>query len=327
MSVGGVKQGPNGRRLAIVTRLADRHNMSAVARELCVTQAAISAGLKDVEDRLGVPLFTRSAKGLIPTEAGELLAFRLRRILAELRHIGPDLAAMEGMLRGTVKIGALPLGRTRILPSSIASVLDRYPRLHIVTVESPYDVLAAQLRSGDIDFVFGALRPARDARDLCQEALFGDCISIIARAGHPLTSRQALTLRDVRDARWVLSRAVSPAREMLLHCFRESGEPAPQPSVETGDLAILRGVIRQSDMRTAISAQQLHHEIVSGDLVVLPISLGETARSIGIAQREGALPSPGTRVLLDEIRTRVRRMVEEGELLKVADGRHEKRGA
>lgn len=318
---------PNGRRLAIVTTLADRHNMGAVARELCVTQAAISAGLKEAEDRLGVPLFTRSAKGLIPTEAGELLAFHFRRVLAELRHIGPDLAAMEGMVHGTVKIGALPLGRTRILPSSVASVLDRYPRLHIVTVESPYDVLAAQLRSGDIDFVFGALRPARDARDLCQEALFDDCISIIARAGHPLASRQALTLRDVRDARWVLWRRESPAREMLLRCFRELGEPAPQPSVETGDLAILRGVILQSDMLTAISAQQLQHEIVSGDLVILPIDLGQTRRSIGIAQREGALPSPGTRVLLDEIRTRVRRMIEEGELLNVEEGRNDERHA
>ena len=314
---------PNGRRLAIVTGLADRHNMGAVARELSVTQAAISAGLKELEDRLDVPLFTRSAKGLLPTERGELLAFHFRRALAELRHIGPDLAAMEGVMQGTVKIGALPLGRTRILPSSIASVLARHPRLHIVTVESPYDVLAAQLRSGVIDFVFGALRPVRDAGDLSQEALFDDCISIIARAGHPLASRQALTLRDLRDARWVLWRAEAPAREMLLRCFREFGEPAPEPSIETGDLAILRGVVLQSDMLTAISAQQLHHEIVWGDLVVLPVDLSATRRSIGIAQRQGALASPGTRVLLDEIRTRVRRMIDEGELLKVAEDRDE----
>jgi LysR family transcriptional regulator of gallate degradation len=310
---------PNGRRLAIVAALAERHNMGAVARELSVTQAAISAGLKELEERLGETLFTRSAKGLIPTDAGERLAFHFRRALAELRDIGPDLAAMEGEVHGTVKIGALPLGRTRILPSSIASVLARYPRLRIVTVESPYDVLAAQLRSGDIDFVFGALRPTRNATDLSQEALFDDCISIIARAGHPLTRRRALALRDLRDARWVLWRAETPAREMLLRCFRESGEPPPQPSVETGDLAIVRGILLQSDMLTAISAQQLQHEIVSGDLLVLSVDLSETRRSIGIAQRLGALPSPGTRVLTDEIRERVRKMIADGELLRVSD--------
>jgi len=238
-----------------------------------------------------------------------------------LRHIGPDLAAMEGVVQGSVRVGALPLGRTRILPPSIAAVVARHPKLHIVTAESPYELLAAQLRSGDIDFVFGALRRARDAKDLRQEALFDDCISIIARPGHPLASRPALRLRDLRDARWVLWRAESPSRQLLLHSFREAGEPVPQPSVETGDLAILRGVIMLSDMLTAISPQQLHHEIVSGDLVVLPIRLDLTRRSIGIAQRQGALPSPGARVLLEEIRTRVRGMIEDGEVLKVAERR------
>jgi LysR family transcriptional regulator of gallate degradation len=313
---------PNSRRLAIVTSLAERHNMAAVAREFAVTQAAISAGLKDLEDRLGMTLFTRSAKGVIPTDAGQILAIHFRRSLAELRNIGADLAAMEKAVHGTVKVGALPLGRTRILSSSIASAVTRYPRLRIKTTESPYDLLAAQLRSGDIDFIFGALRPAKDAKDLLQEALFDDDnLSVIARAGHPLGSRRTLTLGDLRNAQWALWREDSPARQALLRCFREAGETAPQPSVETGDLAVLRAVIMRSDILTAISAEQLHYEIACGELLVLPIRLGGTRRSIGIAQRHGALPSPGTRVLLDEIRARVDHLIEEGQLLKATEER------
>ncbi len=310
---------PNSRRLAIVTSLAERHNMAAVAREFGVTQAAISAGLKGLEDRLGVTLFTRSAKGVIPTDAGQLLAIHFRRTLAELRSIAADLAAMEKAVHGTVKVGALPLGRTRILSSSIVSVVTRYPRLRIKTTESPYDLLAAQLRSGDIDFIFGALRPVKETKDLLEEPLFDDYLSVIARAGHPLAGRQTLTLRDLRNAQWALWREDSPARQVLLRCFREAGETPPQPSVETGDLAILRTVLLQSDILTAISAEQLHHEIACGELAILPVSLGETRRSIGIAQRRGALSSPGTRVLLDEIRARVGRMIEAGQLPKVAE--------
>ena len=110
---------------------------------------------------------------------------------------------------------------------------------------------------------------------------------------------------------------------MLWRYFHESGEPPPQPSVETGDLGILRGVILQSDMLAAVSAQQLHYEIVSGELVILPIRLDETRRNIGIAQRHGALPSPGTRMLMDEIRERVRHMVHERELLSVGEADQE----
>jgi LysR family transcriptional regulator of gallate degradation len=306
---------PNGRRLAIVTRLAEHHNMGLVARELNVTNAAISAALKDLESRFRVSLFARSPKGLIPTTAGETLAFHFRRSLAELRHIVPDLAAMDGIVRGIVHIGALPLGRTRILPFVIATVVTKHPQLHIVTTESPYRTLAAQLRSGELDLVFGALRPSNDAKDLHQEPLFDDQVSVIARAGHPLASRRTLKLRELRTAQWILWREDAPARELLRRFFPKSGEPAPQPSIETGDLGILRGVLRHSDILAAISAQQLHHEIASGELVILPIHLMETRRSIGIAQRQGALPSPGTRALLDEIRARVSSMIESGDLL------------
>jgi LysR family transcriptional regulator of gallate degradation len=148
----------NGRRLAILASLAEKRSMAAVAREFGVTQPGISAALKDLETACGVPIFERSARGMLPTQAGEILVFHCRRVLAELRHILPDLAAIEGRLQGSITVGALPLGRTQILPSAIASLLRRHPQLHVATVESPYEALAASLRSGDIDFILGALR-------------------------------------------------------------------------------------------------------------------------------------------------------------------------
>jgi len=60
-------------------------------------------------------------------------------------------------------------------------------------------------------------------------------------------------------------------------------------------------------MVTAISAEQLHYEIKAGDLVELDFPLEDTSRDIGVAIRAGALPSPGTIALLDDIRTVVRR--------------------
>ena len=189
-----------------------------------------------------------------------------------------------------------------MLPSAIAAVLALHPGLRVTTVESPYDVLAAGLRSGDIDFILGALRPPQDAKDLQQEALFQDRISVIVRAGHPLLRKRRIGFDELRRARWVLSRQGSPSRELLERSFRESGQAPPTPAVETGDLAILRGLLLQSDMLTAISAHQLHYEIEGGTLVVLKFRLDATRRNIGLTQRNGAFPSPGTRALVEEIR-------------------------
>ncbi|AVQ79830.1 MULTISPECIES: LysR family transcriptional regulator [unclassified Variovorax] len=292
----------NGRRLAVVASLAQKRNMPAVAREFGITQPAISSALKDLESGLGVALFTRTARGLSPTPAGEIVAFYFKRVLSELRHIGPDIAASEGSLQGSVTVGALPLGRTQILPLSIASLLARHPQLHVSTVESPYDALAASLRSGDVDFILGALRHnSGEVKDLQQQPLFEDRISVIARAGHPLAREKRIDFRMLREARWTLSRQGSPSRELLERFFSNARQAPPLPAVETGDLAVLRGLLLESDMLTAISPHQLRYEIRDGSLVVLDFPLEETRREIGLTQRLGAFPSPGARALMEEI--------------------------
>ncbi|WP_235506003.1 LysR family transcriptional regulator [Variovorax sp. Root411] len=291
----------NGRRLAVIASLAEKRNMPAVAREFGITQPAISSALKDLESGLGVALYNRNARGLSATPAGEIVAFYFKRVLSELRHIGPDIAASEGTLQGNITVGALPLGRTQILPLAIASLLARHPRLHVSTVESPYDALAASLRSGDIDFILGALRSSAEAKDLQQEPLFKDRISVIARAGHPLARAKRIDFRMLREASWTLSRHGSPSRELLERFFSDARQAPPLPAVETGDLAVLRGLLLESDMLTAISAHQLRYEIRDGSLVVLDFPLEETRRQIGLTQRMGAFPSPGARALMDEI--------------------------
>jgi LysR family transcriptional regulator of gallate degradation len=317
---GGVRASPdlrglfasimNGRRLAVIANLVERRNMAAVAREFSITQPAISTAVKDLETRLGVVLFERSARGLVPTAAAEILALHFKRVLAELRHIAPDLAASVGTLHGSIHVGALPLGRTHVLPRAMASLLARHPRLHVATIESPYEALAASVRSGDIDFILGALRPPADARDLEQEPLFEDRLSVIARAGHPLTRTRRIGFDTLRRATWVLSRPGSPSRELFETFFSEARQPPPVPAAETGDLAVLRGLLLESDMLTAISAHQLRYEIRDGSLVILDFPLERTRRQIGLSQRLGAFPSPGAKALMEEIREVVKQSAD-----------------
>jgi LysR family transcriptional regulator of gallate degradation len=201
-----------------------------------------------------------------------------------------------------VVVGALPLARTQILPLAIARLLARHPGLHVATVESPYDALAASLRSGDIDFILGALRPAQDVPDLQQQTLFEDRIAVIARAGHPLAQAgKRIDFDALRKSPWALSRHGAPSRELLERFFAQARQAPLVPAVETGDLAVLRGLLLESDMLTAISPHQLRYEIRDGSLVVLDFALEATRRHIGISQRIGAFASPGARALMDEL--------------------------
>jgi LysR family transcriptional regulator of gallate degradation len=92
-------------------------------------------------------------------------------------------------------------------------------------------------------------------------------------------------------------------RESLGQFFHKHGVEPPQPAVETGDLALLRGLLMSSDMLTVLSAHQLHYEVATSQLAVLPFDMPGLERSIGIMTRKGAHLAPGARVLLDEMET------------------------
>lgn len=291
------------KKLTIFVDLADQRHMPAVARLHGISQPAVSMAIRELEHALGLRLFLRNAKGIEVTPAGGILAMYARRAIAILKLIPQDLGALRGNVEGTVTIGALPLGRTMILPTAISQLIIKYPQLRIQTIESPYEAMATGLRDGEIDFILGALRPHETTLDFETETLFTDVMSLIARRDHPLTKKSYLTANDFVDVKWVLSRRGSPACESVVKAFEDMGLDIPTPVVTTGDLAILRSLLLQTDLITAISTHQLLYEIADKKLQVLKFQLGGTQRPIGITKRAGCEPSPAAARLIEEIRT------------------------
>ncbi|ARU94291.1 LysR substrate-binding domain-containing protein [Tatumella citrea] len=291
----------NVNRLQIFVSLCQTRHMQTVAKLLGLSQPAVSAALRVMENGAEMPLLQRTPQGMIPGIAGQEILPYIRRALNELRHIPADIAELQGVLVGRVQIGALPLSRSRLLPQAILAVTERYPGIRIITNESAFAQLATGLRSGEVDFIIGALRTRDYAADMVTETLFSEEMVILARPGHPL-NREGVTPDDLRTARWVLPRSETPARELLDRSFEAMQIPAPNPVVESGDLAIVRGLLLGSDMLAAVSARQLEHELSHGELVTIPLSMENTRRAIGITSRAGSLLSPAAKAMIDAIR-------------------------
>ncbi|MGD8106083.1 LysR family transcriptional regulator [Pantoea sp. FN0302] len=287
----------NLRRLQIFLALYRLHHTQSVATSLSISQPAVSAALKVLEKGAGFPLFQRTPKGMMPTPAGREIAPFISRALNEIRHIPEDLAAQQGVLTGTVHVGALPLCRSRFLPLAIAQLVTRHPGIKVVTNESAFDALVTELRAGDIDFIFGALRQNDTVPDIHNQVLFDEELILLARSQHPLAGR-TLSPDDLALTQWILPRDNSPARHLLDRAFKALGMPAPQPVVESGDLAIVRGLLLHSDMVAAVSSHQLEYELRAKTLVPLKLNLPDTRREIGLTFRQGALHSPAARALL-----------------------------
>jgi LysR family transcriptional regulator of gallate degradation len=290
----------NKDRLQIFVTLAESHHMPTVASLLGITQPAVSAAITELEASLGIPLFIRSAKGMLLNEAGEILVLRTKLALAELRHVEADIAALHGKTQGLVTVGAHPLSRTVILPQAILRVLKRHPLVRIETVEGRD--LAAGLRSGDLDFVLGTLRTGLTAPGMVDLPLMTDKMAVFVRKGHPLTRLANITIADLMQAEWILPARHTPTRLLFDVAFTHVTGALPKSPIETSDLSVLRGMLLGSDLVTAISPQQLDMERKLGILQMLDFEFEKSARVIALTQRAKSHPSPGAAALIAAIR-------------------------
>lgn len=290
------------RRLRIFIELAEQQNMAAVARTLSISQPAISQTVRQIEEDVGVTLFRRSASGMAPTPLGAVLALHIKRALAEIRIAEDEIGDLNKMARGRVSVGSLSVGRARLLPRAIAQLLKEFPNLSVATEEGTYEHLAMRLRSGELDFILGALRPPSRTVGFDREIVAYDALAILVRTGHPLLKRDTISFSDVADLNWVLPQRATPTRESLEAAFEKRNMPAPTVKVETADLSVTFGTLVQSDLATAVSKYQVDNDIPNPSLCVVPFALPETRRPIGILQRSGGEPSRAARHLMQAIR-------------------------
>lgn len=291
------------RHLDFLMAFAERRHVGDVARALGVSQPAVSMALRDLESATGVPLFDRTPSGTGMSDAGAVLIHHVKRALAELRIAEVEIAALRGVVEGHVVVGALPFGRPYLLPVAIGALCAAHPRVHVRTVEGPMPMLTAGVRTGDVDLVFGALQSAEAHPDLVREVLYEEPLSLIARTGHPL-SRVAVHRRlrhALAESSWVLPPRTSPTRQVFSAALRASARDDPEPTVESSDLSVIRGLMIETDMVTAASRHLFRHDIEQGSLVTLVPALPGTLRPIGILRRTATRASPLAVLLIREL--------------------------
>ncbi|HZD54558.1 MAG TPA: LysR family transcriptional regulator [Woeseiaceae bacterium] len=282
---------------------AERQDPAAAAEHLGVTSAAISLSLRKLEEALGVSLFERTPQACMPSAVGRHLVRYVKLARSHLRIASDELAGLQGARRGRVAVGTLPFVRTIIVPRAITRLTRAHPCLDVSTVEGPYDDLAAALRCGDIDLMVGALRGEAADKDLLEERILDESLSIVARAGHPLSRRVAVQWQDLLAYDWILPRRGTPTRELFERSVARQGQEGPPHVVETSSLVTLRGLLLESDRITILSRHQILFEEQCGLLAVLGFELIGTARPIGITRRRRGSLSPAARLLADEIRS------------------------
>jgi len=211
------------RDLEIILALAASGSTVKAAASLHVTQSAVSRGLHGAETRIGLRLFDRTARGLVPTVAGERLIRGAGAVLGDLVALEREVAAPV-VAPLELRVACECYTAYRWLPSTLARLRQTLPRASVTLAPEHTAAPALALADDAIDVALLTTSPAPPG--VLEEPLFTDEIVFIVARSHPLARRPRLTRKDLLE-HTLISSTQTPVPEQRAFVRRVFGSKVP----------------------------------------------------------------------------------------------------
>lgn len=228
------------RQLVYTEAVARHRHFTRAAEELHVAQSALSHQIRRLEAELGTELFERTSRRVVPTEAGEAVAARARRVLAEVDRIRSELDELVGLVRGRIAIGALlPAGEIEVT-TVLASFNQAFPGIEVGLREGTAADLAALIEADQLDVAFsliwGELDHGLEALRLSDEEV------VAAYPPGTAPSKPWVSAADLASIPLATPRSGSAIKRATDEFFARAGERS-RISLESGDPYLIRCLV------------------------------------------------------------------------------------
>ncbi|MEQ1952873.1 LysR family transcriptional regulator [Mesorhizobium sp. CN2-181] len=295
--------------LKVFVRVVELGNLSSAGRDLRVSPAVASNRIKELEKHLGVRLFNRTTRQLMPTEQGTVFYDGAKRVLDAIAEAEAAVSALSGQPRGTIKVTApLGLGR-RLIASGIPDFRDKYPDIEVRLRLSDHNVDI--MKEGiDVAFRLGLLEDSslrmRGIME-CERVLVASP-KYLERHGEPTAPQQlvddrhdCLMLRfpGMREYFWTLRTPAGPAKFEVHGPF-----DSDDGDVLTGWALAGRGIINKPRFEVEPFIRDQRLKIILADNPPTPVQLAAV-------YPHKKLQDPKVRLLLDFMADRCQRLIRD----------------
>jgi LysR family transcriptional regulator, carnitine catabolism transcriptional activator len=181
------------RQIQYFVVLAHAGSFTQAARQLALTQPALTSAIRQIENLLGGALFARSAHRLTLTDAGASVLPLAERLLNNARGTFDDMASTFAERAQTVRIGLIPSIAGRLMPA-LTALGQLEPSLRFIVRDLPNSALLDAIREGQTDLGVGVHEPDADGAGdvLHYDPLFADELVVVARRDDPVARHKSL---------------------------------------------------------------------------------------------------------------------------------------
>lgn len=208
------------RHLDAVLAVADEGSFTAAADVLATVQSNVSEQVRQLEAELGAELFVRSRRGAVPTDSGEVVLERARRVRRELEALRADLSMLQGLEVGDASFGVVGTASRWLVPDLVADLRTRAPGVQLRVIEAASERLVAEVLLGALTQAI-VTEPVDDRRLAVETILEEDLVGVApATASLP---RGTVQLAALSALGLVLPLAGNPLRLEIEGAAAEQG--------------------------------------------------------------------------------------------------------
>ncbi|NKC34319.1 LysR substrate-binding domain-containing protein, partial [Falsiroseomonas selenitidurans] len=280
------------RHLRYFLAVAAEGQVTRAAEALHVSQPTLSQQLRQLEEEVGAPLFERLHRGLRLTPAGEALRLRAARALAEVAAARQDIAALEGLARGTLALGVIHTLSATLLPRALARFRAAHPGVTVaVAPQGTARDIEDGVAEGALDLGIAFAPPLRE--DTEAEFLFEEELALILRRGHPLLRAARggarLPVRALQGVPLALLSGRYATRRLIERCFEQAGAGPPEVALEIDAIGGLIATVSATDLATVLSDRSVPPGLPA---TLLRLRDPTPVRRVALLWRRGGVPAP-----------------------------------
>jgi len=271
------------RGLEVFLSVAKHLNYTRAGEELNLSQPSVSIRIKQLENELGMKLFEQLGKKVALTDAGLLLVSHARRVIAAIQDAKQALEELQGLERGSLRIGASTTPGMYLIPQIIARFKERYPKIEVhLGIKDTKQVEEGVIRN-EFDFGFVGGHLVGDAVEVL--AWVTDQLALVVGPKHPLAKKKSIKAEDLRKEKFILRELGSATRATIVSHL-EKVTLAVQPVMEMENPESVKKAVQSGLGVAFISKFAVEAELKAKSLIAVSVRGLDIRRELKIVYRK-----------------------------------------
>ena len=260
------------RQMEIFLNVVKSGHLTNVAKEMHLSQSAVSMSIKELESILGRPIFDRINKKLVLNEVGRAFHKEIDPIFKKLSDIEYEFKNSEN--KGMIRVGASTTIVDYLMPSIICSYMSSYPDVKITLKEGNTQEISEMIQEGSIDI--GFVEGFVSGSDIIKEKIGVDELLVVTE-NESIATSDPVYIDKLASMRWVLREEGSGTREVFLDYIKEKVDDL-NIFLELGHTESIKSILMNRVCLTCISRISVEKELREKKLFQVPVKNFECKR-------------------------------------------------